>query len=72
MPKRKTNNIGCDNQRCIGFMFDDNCPYRRLDACDVYKAAQEEQADGDCQHLNRVRGNQNDYCSDCGYFPLPH
>jgi len=29
------------------------------------------QADGACQHLNRVHGNQNDYCADCGYFPLP-
>ena len=25
-----------------------------------------------CQHLNRVHGNQNSYCADCGFFPLPN
>lgn len=24
----------------------------------------------ECQHLNRMHGEQNDWCADCGYFPL--
>ena len=23
-----------------------------------------------CHHINRVHGKHNDYCGDCGYFPL--